>query len=565
MLSAFSGQLSALKRFGFLCLIILLTISPATIRNYLVSGKFVLISINGPVNLWIGNNPYAEGWFQYPPSEYSDKVSRKVKEKGDKAYIEEVARFAKEYPAQFIGLLFKKFLFFWDSTEIANNVNYELYKDLSWILKIVILGFGLIGSLALLGILLSLRAWQKNLLLYLFILSSMLATILLFVLARYRITFVPCLIPFAGFAIWWWYGKIKAKSYQTISFSLIPLIFFLSLAHSRAIEGVFAPYIHSDGFHIKRENEVVIRNDSGLLWGVDYYALQSPEDMIKKELIIKEDLAKFKEAVFFFNFEYSSSSETEKPQVIFKVNGKGQEIEIKSVQTTSFYKVYFDPNDLNQGKNAVIIRPKTRFDSPVRISIDSLYSFGRSYFFNKEGEWERLKKGEYMIWLVLKPERSVQGFMAQGIHYYKKGMYDKAIFEFQQAIEKDFDNPDFYYSLGLAYEKKKELDKAIEYYQKALKIDSEYVLGYIGLARVYYQKGMVDKTITMCQEVLKIDPKNIEIQTSLASIYYNKGILNEAHIEFQKVLELDPENDYAKERLEQCKISLDKQKMDSVK
>jgi len=52
----------------------------------------------------LGNNPYAEGWFAYPSSDYSDKVNKKVKEKGDRAYTGEILRFAKEYPCQFIPI-----------------------------------------------------------------------------------------------------------------------------------------------------------------------------------------------------------------------------------------------------------------------------------------------------------------------------------------------------------------------------------------------------------------------------------------------------------------------------
>ena len=39
----------------------LLTVLPATLRNYRVSGEWVLISSNGGINLWAGNNPDADG------------------------------------------------------------------------------------------------------------------------------------------------------------------------------------------------------------------------------------------------------------------------------------------------------------------------------------------------------------------------------------------------------------------------------------------------------------------------------------------------------------------------
>jgi len=380
-----------LKRFGFLCSVILLTISPCTIRNYLVSGKFVLISTNGPVNLWIGNNPYATGEFTHPPSEYSDKISRKVGEKGDKAYIEEVARFAKEYPAQFIGLLFKKFLLFWDSTEIANNINYELYKDLSWILKIVILGFGLIGSLALLGIFLSLKAWRKNLLLYLSILSFMFTTVLFFITARHRIPIISLLIPFASFAIWWWHEKIRERRLFTVALSIIPLAFSIGLVYFQDISHRLYPLFHHESMVSKKGDKIVIGDDSGIWQGKDFITL-SPNASCKKELFIKEDVSGHKGFSLFFGYQV-----TKPGTLILDINGTKGPASFSSTDLMNISSINLPPSTFHQGLNIITLLSK---DIEILIPIDSSYTFGRSYLL-KDGKWERLKKGELMVWLEL--------------------------------------------------------------------------------------------------------------------------------------------------------------------
>jgi len=386
------SQFAILKKFAFLCLVIALTISPATIRNYLVSGKFVLISTNGPVNLWIGNNPYAEGWFAYPPPEYSDKVSRKVKEKGDKAYIEEVARFAKEYPGQFIGLLFNKFLLFWDSTEIANNVNYELIKGFSWISKATFLEFGLICSLALLGILLSTKIWKKSFLLYLFILSFALSTILFFVTARYRIAFVPILILFSSFAIWWAYEKIRLRKFQVLSLSLIPLIFSFSLTYSRAIERVLVPYIHPNGIVVNRPDRLIFR-DSRDTYGRDL----DLNNTIKKEIVVEEDPSNFEKGILFFNFFGGNPPGT----LDISINDKRFEAPLQpSGGLLIFASIKIPVTWLKKGVNTIILKPKNKVVA-TSIAIDPSYSFGRSYILNQSCKWERLKKGEFMLHLEL--------------------------------------------------------------------------------------------------------------------------------------------------------------------
>lgn len=45
--------------------VIVLCILPLAVRNYLVMGEPILISLNTPVNLFIGNNPYANGTYRF--------------------------------------------------------------------------------------------------------------------------------------------------------------------------------------------------------------------------------------------------------------------------------------------------------------------------------------------------------------------------------------------------------------------------------------------------------------------------------------------------------------------
>jgi tetratricopeptide (TPR) repeat protein len=58
--------------------------------------------------------------------------------------------------------------------------------------------------------------------------------------------------------------------------------------------------------------------------------------------------------------------------------------------------------------------------------------------------------------------------------YYRKGMYDSAIAEFSDSLEKMPDNPTVIYHLGMAYYKKGELQNARAELKKALKIDKNF-------------------------------------------------------------------------------------------
>jgi hypothetical protein len=391
-----NSKFKILRKYLFLCLIILLTISPATIRNYLVSGKFVLISTNGPVSLWIGNNPYAEGVFYYPPPIYGNKVAKMVKTEGEKAYVKEVLKFTKERPMEFLGLQLRKFLLFWDRYEIENNVNYGSQRGCSSLFSLpIFIGFGLIGPLSLFGILLSLKNWRKALLLYLFIFTFMISTIIFFITARYRISTIPLFILFSGSALFWLFEKIGTKNYRILSFSLIPLFLSFLLGYSQDISKRAYPLIYPEGLHIWQPEGMFIRDTTSTQHKGDSFTMNSSNDAIKKELIITENLSEYKKAMFWL-----IASIGKNPGALsIQINDK--EVLVSFAYSRGLldrYPIEFKIDWLKKGVNTIILKPVEMAE--VSPAIDNFYTFGRSYLL-KDGQWEGLKKGEYMIWLQL--------------------------------------------------------------------------------------------------------------------------------------------------------------------
>ncbi|MEW6103374.1 MAG: glycosyltransferase family 39 protein [bacterium] len=387
-------QNSKLLKFGFLCLIVLITISPATIRNYIGSGRFVLISTNGPVNLWMGNNPYATGEYKNPPSHYNDKVEERAKKEGDKAYTKEVISFIKENPKAFIKLLFKKFLLFWSNLEIDNNFNSSIQRRYSYILSLpIFINFGITSSLALTGIILSLSYFKRAFLLYIFTFSGMLSIVIMTILGRHRICFVPILIVFAGFALYWFYERIRKRESKRLILALIPLLFSLILVYSQSISGYFYPFVHPEGRHQEIENVIIIK-DNGDCEKLSKDAFVLAKKEIKKELIITEDLQRFKEIVLLFSYQANTSG-----ILTIDINGriKGSCNMGGSGYLIQNGSIKLSPSLFNKGKNSIIISSEQSFLFPIDESI----TFKRSFFL-KNGKWENLKKGEFTIWLELR-------------------------------------------------------------------------------------------------------------------------------------------------------------------
>ncbi|MFH0774161.1 MAG: glycosyltransferase family 39 protein [bacterium] len=387
-------SLIPLKKFAFLCLVIALIISPVTIRNWLVSGRFVLISTNGPVLFWISNNPYATGEYSYPPSDYNDKITKMVKEKGDKVYFEEVIKFFRERPKDFVMLQVKKFLLFWSNHEIANNMNYELLKSYSFLFKFPILGsFGMIAPFSLCGIFLALRR-KGAFLLHYFILSFMLAMIAFHILGRHRLSCIPILIIFSSYYIWWLYDGFINKKTKSIVLSLILLLVFTTFVRSQSIIGKLYPLFHNESIVSKKGDKIAIRDDSGIWQGGDFITL-SPNASCKKELFIKEDVSDNKGISLFFNYQV-----TKPGTLILDINGVKGGASLSSTDLMNISSINLPPSTFHQGLNIITFLAK---DIEILIPIDSSYTFGRSYLL-KNGKWEKLKKGEFMVWLELVKE-----------------------------------------------------------------------------------------------------------------------------------------------------------------
>jgi 4-amino-4-deoxy-L-arabinose transferase-like glycosyltransferase len=70
-LAARVGLWPSIQRTLVISLVMLATVSPMTIRNYVDFHRFIPVSTNGGVNLWQGNNPHANGEYFWPqnPSE----------------------------------------------------------------------------------------------------------------------------------------------------------------------------------------------------------------------------------------------------------------------------------------------------------------------------------------------------------------------------------------------------------------------------------------------------------------------------------------------------------------
>ncbi|MGC8940987.1 MAG: tetratricopeptide repeat protein, partial [Candidatus Nanoarchaeia archaeon] len=104
----------------------------------------------------------------------------------------------------------------------------------------------------------------------------------------------------------------------------------------------------------------------------------------------------------------------------------------------------------------------------------------------KEGVYLRnLSKKEVVGWLLSN----------RGVAYADKGELDKAIQDFNKALELDPNFVEAYNNRGIAYAYKGEFDKAMQDWNKALELDPKYANAYYNRGIAYANKGEFNKAM----------------------------------------------------------------------
>lgn len=93
---------------------------------------------------------------------------------------------------------------------------------------------------------------------------------------------------------------------------------------------------------------------------------------------------------------------------------------------------------------------------------------------------------------------------------------------------------------GLVFLSKGEFDKAIEQFQEALDRNPSFASALINLGIARMQKGETDQAIAIFQEVLKSEPENAEVENLIGNVYMKKGEYLQAEKHFRKALIIEP-------------------------
>jgi len=228
-----------LKKLLFLYAAVILIIGCVAARNYYVGKDLVLITSQGGVNFYIGNNPGATGRFssitdsiQGSKDLIQDTRILAEKNKGGKLKPSEISAFwtkkalgfITRHPVKYSKLVLNKFYIFWDGFEYPDVEDYYFAKKFTPVLRLPLFVFWFVAPFALCGIIFSLKYWRKALVLYIFLGASIIGILLMFVNSRYRIAAMPFIIIFCGFAVSYFWESLTSRGFKKAALFLLVLI-----------------------------------------------------------------------------------------------------------------------------------------------------------------------------------------------------------------------------------------------------------------------------------------------------------------------------------------------------
>jgi tetratricopeptide (TPR) repeat protein len=200
---------------------VLIALAPVVLLSHAASGRWTFLNTSTGINLYIGNNPRAEGTFDEPWSrEYpqftagntnleTSSLSMATRLAGRDLTLEEASAFwtrkALEFvrgdPTAFVRVSLRKAALLWNAEEVSNHLTFAFLRKEAPALLAMPIGFGTLAPLAIVGLVLGALVASRRAgasLLALIAAGAAASVLPFFVADRYRAPMVPPLLAAGG-------------------------------------------------------------------------------------------------------------------------------------------------------------------------------------------------------------------------------------------------------------------------------------------------------------------------------------------------------------------------------
>ena len=190
-------------------------------------------------------------------------------------------------------------------------------------------------------------------------------------------------------------------------------------------------------------------------------------------------------------------------------------------------------------QNSTLAASLSSFERAVAADSDSPFTYAGlaeaqwfEYFFTREQVWLDRMKDSLQQAEARNPDLS-QVHRLEGYRNYAAGSYERAVAEFELAIELLPQDPTAYIWLGKACEDSGRYDEALRAFKKAVEVEPKYVRTYQNLGAFYYQRSEFSNAVMYYKKALELAPQEPNVHWNLAQAYLDLGRFAEAEGELR--------------------------------
>lgn len=161
-------------------------------------------------------------------------------------------------------------------------------------------------------------------------------------------------------------------------------------------------------------------------------------------------------------------------------------------------------------------------------------SFGRRYKVCTHANLDRQPKR-----YAKKRKGSSEQLLIRGVAYHARHQYERALADFQSALDVDSGDPRLYSHIASLYDSMEDYEKALTFIEVAIEIDPRYYMAYGDRGWYHSKLGNSKQAQADWQTFLSVSPKKCHEYATSASEYRRRGELETALTLAEKTIQMD--------------------------
>lgn len=143
----------------------------------------------------------------------------------------------------------------------------------------------------------------------------------------------------------------------------------------------------------------------------------------------------------------------------------------------------------------------------------------------------------------------VNKYLSTGDQFRNSGLPEKAIEQYEKALEVDPENPAVYQRLGYALVESEDYERAVRTYRRYVELRPKDCQSHASLGFAYLKQQLTDQAIRSYEKALELCPDDPNAYINMGKAYREAGYLVEGAEAFRRAIELNPDDIGAYESL----------------